>query len=75
VTGKTGFKGPSGAAPWCEETQILKPSCEKVVSRLRWRPILGLEETIAWTLDWCRTWAERKPIERCQVAGHTGLLD
>jgi CDP-glucose 4,6-dehydratase len=38
------------------EAQLLKLSCDKVLHHLNWRAVLQFPETVAFTVDWYRTW-------------------
>lgn len=38
------------------EATLLKLSCDKVLFLLQWRAVLLLPETVAFTVDWFRTW-------------------
>ena len=42
------------------EATLLKLSCDKVLFHLNWRAVLQFPETVAFTVDWYRTWHERK---------------
>lgn len=35
-----------------QETQILKLDSSKANVKLRWKPILGIDDTLKWTVDW-----------------------
>lgn len=41
-----------------KEATLLKLSCDKALADLAWRPTLALDETIAFTSDWYRTYYE-----------------
>jgi CDP-glucose 4,6-dehydratase len=40
------------------EATLLRLSCDKVLFHLNWRAVLQFPETVAFTIDWYRTWNE-----------------
>jgi CDP-glucose 4,6-dehydratase len=44
--------------PGAREARLLKLSCDKALFHLKWRAVLQFPETVAFTIDWYRTWHE-----------------
>ena len=69
---------PKGCEQGGHEAKLLKLSCDKVLFHLKWRAVLQFPETVAFTVDWYRTWHDGQKdiysytvgqIERyCQLA-------
>jgi CDP-glucose 4,6-dehydratase len=53
------------------EANYLKLDCSKAKSLLGWRPILDLETTLQWTVDWYRTYFQEKNM---RIATETEIL-
>ena len=51
---------PEGCEQGGHEATLLKLSCDKALFHLKWRGILQFQETVAFTVDWYRTWNEGK---------------
>ena len=47
---------PEGYERGGHEATLLRLSCEKALSELNWRAVLEFSETVAFTVDWYRTW-------------------
>jgi CDP-glucose 4,6-dehydratase len=47
---------PEGCEQGGHEAKLLKLSCDKVLFHLNWRAVLQFPETVAFTVDWYRTW-------------------
>ena len=47
---------PEGCEQGGHEATLLKLSCDKVLFYLNWRAVLQFPETVAFTVDWYRTW-------------------
>jgi len=47
---------PEGCEQGGHEATLLKLSCDKALFHLNWRPVLQFPETVAFTVDWYRTW-------------------
>jgi CDP-glucose 4,6-dehydratase len=51
-------------SPGCEddghEAQLLKLSYDKALFHLSWQAVLQFPETVAFTIDWYRSWHERQ---------------
>ncbi len=47
---------PEGFEHAGHEAMLLKLSCDKALFLLNWRAVLEFRETVAFTLDWYRTW-------------------
>lgn len=62
--GVAGFEGQDRNAP--HESPRLRLDTTKTAARLGWSPVLGLEDTIRWTVDWYRA--------QVQDPTHTGAL-
>jgi CDP-glucose 4,6-dehydratase len=45
-----------GASSSPHETTVLRLDAAKAGDRLDWRPRLGFDDTLAWTMDWYRRW-------------------
>ena len=51
-----------------DEATLLKLSCDKALSRLKWRAVLDFSETVAFTVDWYRAWQSGdKDLHACSV--------
>jgi CDP-glucose 4,6-dehydratase len=50
--GGPGWERDGGTHP--HETTQLRLDASKARERLRWKPVLGIEEALAWTVDWYR---------------------
>jgi len=62
---KTAAKMWGDGAEWCiniglspHEANVLRLDCSRAQSRLGWNPIIGLEETLEWTISWYRAHLE-----------------
>ena len=74
---------PEGCEQGGHEATLLKLSCDKVLFYLNWRAVLQFPETVAFTVDWYRTWHGCKQdiytytvdqIEQyCQLAQERGV--
>lgn len=47
---------PEGCEQGGHEAKLLKLSCDKSLFHLNWRAVLQFSETVAFTVDWYRTW-------------------
>jgi CDP-glucose 4,6-dehydratase len=47
---------PTGYEKGGEEALLLKLSCDKALHYLKWSAVLQFKETVAFTVDWYRTW-------------------
>lgn len=47
---------PLGHENGGEEAMLLKLSCDKALHYLKWSAVLHFDETVAFTVDWYRTW-------------------
>jgi CDP-glucose 4,6-dehydratase len=47
---------PEGYEQGASEATLLKLSCDKALTFLKWRAVLQFSETVAFTIDWYRTW-------------------
>lgn len=66
---------PAGEAGVYEARQ-LRLSCQKAVTRLRWRPLLTFAEALDWTAEWYAAWASapaesRLALTRRQIDEYT----
>lgn len=50
------------------EAHQLKLDISKARSELNWEPLLTMQERIAWTVDWYRTWSESPAESSQQIA-------
>jgi CDP-glucose 4,6-dehydratase len=50
---------PKGFEKSGQEATLLKLSCDKALFHLNWRATLQFPETVAFTVDWYRTWHAR----------------
>ena len=50
------------STPQPEETAMLRLDSTKAATRLGWRPLLSLEDTLQWTVDWYRAFAEAQDM-------------
>lgn len=62
---KTAAKMWGAGAEWCinialspHEANVLRLDCSLARSRLGWTPVIGLEETLEWTISWYRAHLE-----------------
>jgi CDP-glucose 4,6-dehydratase len=62
---KTAAKMWGDGAEWCtdialspHEANLLRLDCSLARSRLGWAPLIGLEETIEWTISWYKAYLE-----------------
>ena len=53
------WRVPLGHEDDGHEATLLKLCCDKVLFHLHWRATLTFAETVAFTVDWYRTWHER----------------
>ena len=77
------WKVPEGCEQGGHEATLLKLSCDKSLYHLNWRAVMQFPETVAFTVDWYRTWHDGKQdmhvyaidqINRyCQLALSRGL--
>jgi CDP-glucose 4,6-dehydratase len=58
-TGAT-WQVASGCDQGSKEATLLKLSCDKALFHLNWRAVLQFPETVAFTVDWYRTWHENR---------------
>ena len=75
---------PEGCEQSGHEANLLKLSCDKALFHLNWLAVLEFSETVAFTVDWYRTWHGNPQniysytvgqIENyCQLAQARGLL-
>ncbi len=63
-----------GAARWVpdpgehpHEARALGLDCAKAAERLGWRPRLGLEAAIEWTVVWYRAWLRKEDLRRVSL--------
>lgn len=49
---------PAGYEKAGEEALLLKLSCDKALHNLKWSAVLQFDETVAFTVDWYRTWLQ-----------------
>ena len=49
---------PEGYEQGGHEATLLKLSCDKALFHLNWQAVLQFPETVAFTVDWYRTWHE-----------------
>lgn len=49
---------PTGFERGGHEATLLKLSCDKALFHLNWRAVLQFPETVAFTIDWYRSWHE-----------------
>jgi CDP-glucose 4,6-dehydratase len=47
---------PEGFEHGGSEATLLKLSCDKALTLLKWRAVLQFSETVAFTIDWYRNW-------------------
>lgn len=59
-----------GALPWAisekynpHESQILKLDKSKAVSRLKWHPLLSVNQALDWTIDWHQAWLSKQNMK------------
>lgn len=50
---------PDYKEPKFEEAKLLLLDCERVTTKLSWKPALSLPEAVSWTMDWYRTFYEQ----------------
>ena len=50
---------PEGFERGGHEAMLLKLSCDKALFHLKWRAVLTFAETVAFTVDWYRTWHQK----------------
>ena len=55
--------------PQPHETTLLMLDCEKAKTRLNWKPIWNLQETIDFTIHWYQQYYEKNKIETFQQMG------
>ena len=48
--------------PQLHEASLLQLDCTKARSRLKWRPVWGIEEALAHTAEWYRAWSENGEV-------------
>lgn len=48
--------------PQLHEASLLQLDCAKARSRLKWRPVWGIEEALARTAEWYRAWSENREV-------------
>jgi len=46
------------------EAQLLRLDSSKARARLGWRPVLGLEDALAWTVEWYKGFLRREDMRR-----------
>ncbi len=46
------------------EAAFLQLDCSKAISRLRWRPLIEFEATLALTVDWYRAFSEGRDMRK-----------
>ena len=49
---------PPGFEQGGHEATLLKLSCDKALQYLKWRAVLHFPDTVAFTVDWYRTWRQ-----------------
>lgn len=54
------WQAEDGAEPAGHEAALLKLSCDKALFFLNWRAVLQFPETVAFTVDWYRSWHGRE---------------
>lgn len=59
---------PAGSEQGGHEATLLKLSCDKALFHLAWRAVLEFPETIAFTVDWYRSWHDgEKDLHRYSI--------
>lgn len=43
-----------------KEAKLLKLSCDKALFYLNWKPVLKIDETVSFTINWYKNWLEKK---------------
>ncbi|MBW0434134.1 CDP-glucose 4,6-dehydratase [Leptospira yasudae] len=51
---------PQGHSEAGKEAKLLKLSCDKALFHLQWKPVLKIDETVSFTVDWYRNWIDQK---------------
>jgi CDP-glucose 4,6-dehydratase len=51
---------PHGCEVSSHEAKLLKLSCDKALFHLSWEAIMQFPETVAYTVDWYRSWHQRR---------------
>jgi CDP-glucose 4,6-dehydratase len=51
---------PKGCEDGGHEAQLLKLSCDKVLYHLNWQAVMQFSETVAFTVDWYRSWHKQE---------------
>lgn len=68
---------PNSAETNQHEATLLKLSCDKALHYLKWSPVLKLEETIRFTVDWYKGWmlnpADTMDISLNQIRDYCNL--
>jgi len=57
-----GLKWVVDSRPQPHETRMLKLDCSKALGA-GWRPLLGAEEAVEWTIEWYRAWRDRRDVK------------
>jgi CDP-glucose 4,6-dehydratase len=73
--GAPGWTQAPGQHP--HEASLLTLSAEKARATLGWRPMLGFDETVAWTADWYAAFDRREDVTaltRRQIAEYSARL-
>ena len=52
------WRVPEGCEDGGHEAQLLKLSCDKALYHLNWQAVMQFSETVAFTVDWYRSWHE-----------------
>jgi CDP-glucose 4,6-dehydratase len=63
-------------APTPHEARFLRVDSSKARAELDWRPRLGTETALEWTVEWYRAWsngAEMRSVTEEQIAAYEGL--
>ncbi|MBM9577299.1 CDP-glucose 4,6-dehydratase [Leptospira sp. 201903070] len=60
-----------------KEAKLLKLSCDKALFYLNWRPVLKIDETVSFTIDWYKNWLEKNAdvgsFTNQQIDSYVGL--
>ncbi len=56
---------PEGCEQGGHEATLLKLSCDKALSLLKWQAVLQFPETVSMTVDWYRNWLEGLDVRAC----------
>lgn len=64
------------SVPEMHEAHLLRLDSSRAQAELGWRPRLGIDRALVWTLDWYRSWqqgADMKEVTQSQIAGFEKL--